>query len=123
VIKSSQQKIDKTMISVTAIGRLGQDPGVKFLENSSVTEVSLAVDIFDREKTTNWYRLKIWGKRGESFANLARKGSLVAVSGNLVQRLWTNKEGVDKISIEISVSDWKLLGRKSDSIDEDDIVF
>lgn len=111
------------MILVTAIGRLGQDPGVKFLENSSITEVSLAVDIFDREKTTNWYRLKIWGKRGESFANLAKKGSLVAVSGNLVQRLWTNKEGVDKISIEISVLEWKLLDKKTNDINEDDIVF
>lgn len=111
------------MISVTAIGRLGQDPQTKFLENSSVTEVSLAVDIFDREKTTNWYKLKIWGKRGESFATLAKKGSLVGVSGNLVQRAWTTKEGSEKMSIEISVSDWKLLDKKSDSIDEDDIVF
>ena len=111
------------MISVTAVGRLGQDPETKFIENSSATEVSLAVDIFDREKKTNWYKLKIWGKRGESFANLTKKGSLVAVSGNLVQRLWTNREGVEKMSIEISVSDWKLLERKSDSINEDDIVF
>lgn len=111
------------MISVTAIGRLGQNPETRFLENSSVTEASLAVDIFDREKTTNWYRIKIWGKRGESFAKLATKGSLVAVSGNLVQRAWTNKEGVEKMSIEISVSDWKLLDKKSDSINEDDIVF
>lgn len=111
------------MISVTAIGRLGRDPELTFLENSSVTEASLAVDIFDREKKTNWYKLKIWGKRGESFANLAKQGSVVAVSGNLVQRTWTNKEGVEKMSIEISVSDWKLLGKKSDSINEDDIAF
>lgn len=72
-------------ISIT--GRVGGDAETRFLQASqkSVTNFNCAVDQgWGDDKTTNWYRVAIWGDRGGKLAPYIIKGQKVCVTGELV---------------------------------------
>ena len=88
------------MNSVNLIGRLGQDPEVKYFESGSVvSEFSLAVSGWNgKEKTTNWINCKAWGKTAQAVADFARKGEMLGVCGELRQESWTDRTTGEKKS-------------------------
>lgn len=63
------------------------------------------------KKTTNWYNFVAWEKRGELMNDLCQVGSFVFVEGNLVLREWTDKEGSKHVSPDLTVSDFRILGK------------
>ena len=82
----------------TAVVRLGSDPEQKYTAGGdSVVTFNAAVDSgYGDKKVTTWIRYTIWGKRGESVLPYLNKGSQVAVSGELTNRPWKDKEGQDR---------------------------
>ena len=95
-------------------GNLGNDAEQRFTANSeSIVNFSVAVKSGYGEKaSTTWAKCSMWGKRGEAVAQYLTKGSLVGVSGEVTLRPWKDKEGVDKVSLEVRVNDLTLLGGK-----------
>ena len=71
------------MQTIVIAGKLGKDAEVRKTQNGdAVCSFSVAVDQRDgREKTTNWFRVSLWGKRGEGLAPYLLKGASVTVSG------------------------------------------
>ncbi len=100
-------------------GRVGRDPDLKTIQSgSTVCNFPVAVSGYNRqtrEKTTEWVRVAIWGKRGEQMAELLRKGSTVSITGKQTLRLY---EG--KIQIEVETNDVTLLGSPPREEEEDD---
>jgi single-strand DNA-binding protein len=65
-------------------GRVGGDAETRTAGNGEVTSFNLAVDQgWGERKTTNWFRVSIWGDRGRKLAGHILKGNKLAVSGEL----------------------------------------
>lgn len=106
---------------VQLIGNLGQNPEVKELNGGKkVAKFSLATNEIYRNKAgekvtdTQWHNLVAWGKTAEVIEKYLKKGSEVAVEGKILNRNYTDKEGVKRYITEIQVSDLLMLGGKKD---------
>ena len=97
-------------------GRAGRDPEMRYFESGSmVAEFSIAVDGWKRDSKPLWLNLKIWGKTADVAANYVRKGSMIAVSGQLESESWTDKgSGEEKSKIVLNVKELTLLDSKRD---------
>lgn len=70
------------MQSVTICGRLGRDAELRPAGDGQVCGFTVAVDVRQgRDKSTNWWRVSLWGKRGEALAQYLTKGTSVTVQG------------------------------------------
>jgi single-strand DNA-binding protein len=100
-------------------GRAGRDPEVRYLESGSVVaNLTLAVDGWKRDSEPLWLPLTIWGKTAQVAADYVRKGSQIAVSGQLQNESWTDKATGEKRSkVILNVKDLTLLGSKKDDGD------
>lgn len=103
----------------TCTCRLGKDPEQRFTTGGdSAVQFDAAVDSgFGDKKTTTWIRFVMWGKRGESVLPYLSKGGQVAVSGELSNRKWTDKEGQDRYSLECRVNELTLLGKPEQKVE------
>lgn len=104
--------------SVVIVGRLGQDPEIKYFESGSVkARFSLAVDrTFSREnKVTDWFSIEVWGRQAEFVGEWVKKGSMVSVSGTLETNRYTDQAGNPKEWPYIKASDVRFVGSKRDN--------
>ena len=70
---------------ITVTGRIGGDAETRTAGKSDVTNFNCAVDQgWGDNKTTNWFRVAIWGDRGGKLAPYIVKGQKVTVTGELV---------------------------------------
>ena len=99
------------------VGRLGKDSEMRYLPNGdAVLSFNAAIDFgYGEKKGTIWPRCSMFGKRAESVAPYLKKGQQVAISGELSERKWTNKEGVEQTSLEVRVGELTLVGAKSEA--------
>jgi len=99
------------------IGRLGQDPEVRYLQSgNAVTNISLAVNDEWTDKQTGqkqekveWVRGKIFGNRAEALAKYTKKGSRLYISGRLETRSFEDQSGQTRYMTEVSISDFQFL--------------
>ena len=101
------------------IGRVGHTPAVKVTNQTSVCNITLAVD--DRVNVngewttqTEWFRCTAFGKTADVIAKYVKKGSLIFVSGKMKSRKYTGKDGIEKTTWEVTVSTLQLLDQKSE---------
>jgi single-strand DNA-binding protein len=97
-------------------GRAGRDPEMKFFESgSAIAQLTIAVDGWKRDSEPLWLNLKVWGKLAQVAAHYVRKGSQIAVSGQLENESWTDKTTGEKRSkMVLNVKELTLLGSKKD---------
>jgi single-strand DNA-binding protein len=106
--------------SVRLIGNLGKDPeSIATKTDTVMTTFSLATnDNYtkngDRVSETQWHRCKAFGKKAESIMKYAKKGIQMAVDGQIKYSRYTDKAGVERLSVDIIVSDFLLLNNKSE---------
>lgn len=108
---------------VQLIGRLGQDPEVKYLPNGdAVCNISLATSetwkdkqTGERKEKTEWHRVVLFGKVAEIAGQYLKKGALAYFEGKLETRKWQDQQGQDRYTTEIRASEMKMLGGKDDS--------
>jgi len=96
----------------TFSGNLGADADRRGTPTGkTITELRLAVACgWGEHKSTMWIKCMCWEKLGDFAAEL-RKGEGIVVSGRLENRPWKDKEGNDRLSLEMTVSDFKRLGK------------
>jgi len=99
-------------------GRAGRDPEARYFESGSmVAEFSIAVDGWKRDSKPLWLNLKIWGKTADIAANYVRKGSMIAVSGQLEIEAWTDRgSGEEKSKMVLNVKELTLLDSRRDDL-------
>lgn len=73
------------MKTVTIAGTIGKDAVVRRTQGGdAITGFSVAVDDgYGENKSTIWFDVSMWGKRGENVSKLLTKGTKVTVSGEL----------------------------------------
>jgi single-strand DNA-binding protein len=98
------------MQTITIAGRIGRDAETRTAGGDTVTSFTVAVDQRNgRDKSTNWWRISIWGKRGEALGQYLRKGDNVTVSGEFSL---TEYEG--KSQLNIRANEIALQGGKGE---------
>ena len=101
---------------IILVGNLGRDAELRSTpQGKQVATASLAVEDTskkdDRGKyATEWYRIKIWGKQAETLALYLVKGKTILVEGRLSIQTWTDKEGKNRYTPEVSADRVVLLG-------------
>lgn len=109
---------------LTVPGRLGADPDVRHTSGGTVVaNFRVAVSGYDhveKEKTTTWIRVTMWGARGEQLAKLLSKGDAVCFIGTGELKSYENKNGDEVVYIECTASDCALLGSSRSREDERD---
>lgn len=98
----------------TIIGNLGQDPEIKEIATGGkLARFSLAVNKVSKgEKSTTWFNIVCFDeKKIEVLQNYARKGTRLYVEGDLSTRTYTDKNGIEKLAVEVVVGrfDGRLL--------------
>ena len=119
VISDFQLNPAKVVINkVYLVGRLGQEPEIKFLETGkSVASSTLAVSRRSKNKDTDWFNIKVWDKTAEIFKNYAQKGSQVGIVGRLDFEKWKDKpSGDDRSRCVVVFAELDLLGSKADNV-------
>ena len=105
---------------VTLIGRLGKDPEVRHAAISAkgdmIVNVTMATSESwkdkasgEKQERTEWHRLVFFGKLAEIAAKYLKKGAQTYIEGRLQTRKWQDKDGKDRYTTEIVVSEMKML--------------
>ena len=97
--------------------RLYKDAEQRFTQGGdSIVSFKGAVDAgYGQNKTTTWIKFTLFGKRGDSLLQYLKDKTQVAVSGELANREYTDKEGQKRYSLEVRVSELTLLGSRQES--------
>jgi single-strand DNA-binding protein len=110
----------RSLNKVTLIGNLGQEPEVRYTQaGDPILSFSLATSEVWKDKTTGekqerteWHRCMAFRTTAEILGKYLRKGAKLYVEGKLQTRKWQDKEGQDRYTTEIQVSDFLLLSGK-----------
>jgi len=98
------------------IGNIGRDCEVRHTQSGmAIATFPLPVEAgYGDKKTTTWLRCSLFGKRAEGgLIQYLVKGQQVAVQGEINLNQYTNKDGLEKSSLDIMVNDVALLGKPS----------
>lgn len=98
----------------TCTTRLYKDAEQRFTQggDSIVTFKGSVYAGYGQNKTTSWIKFNVWGKKGEGVLPYLKDKTQVAISGELANREYTDKEGQKRYSLEVRVNDLTLLGSK-----------
>ena len=101
------------MNSVNLVGRLCKDPELRRTQDgTAVCSYSLAVKRTMVKDTTDFPEIVSWRQSAEYLAQYGHKGDVVAVSGTLQSREWTDKEGKKHKAWEVVTTTVELLSSK-----------
>lgn len=105
--------------NISFIGRLGRDSEIKEVGGTQLLEFNAANTVgFGDKQSTNWFRCALWGKRGAAIQQYLTKGTQVFVTGALTLRKY-EKDGIEKLSPEVRVSEVNFFGGGESKKDED----
>lgn len=104
---------------ILLIGNLGKDPDLQVVSDGTpVTKFSLAVNrayktpTGEKKEETEWFTIIAWRQLAELTERYLHKGAKVYIEGRLTQRKYTDKQGIQRTTIEVIASDVKFLDRK-----------
>lgn len=100
--------MEKTVNRVELCGHAGIDPqvnilrnGVKVLKFRMATNESYKNKNGELVKDTTWHSISMWDKVASDAESKIKKGTLVTVTGKLVNRQYVDKNGVKQYFTEI----------------------
>jgi single-strand DNA-binding protein len=107
---------------IMLIGNLGRDPELNVTSDGTpVTKFSLAVSrnyttsSGEKREETEWFNIVAWRQLAERCERYLHKGSKIYIEGRLTQRKYTDREGVQRTSVEVIANDMEMLTPKSAS--------
>ena len=108
---------------VILVGTLGRDPETKTFPNGgSLTQFGIATseswtdkNTGERKEHTEWHRIVASNRLGEIAQQYLKKGSKVYIEGKLKTRQWTDQNGQERYTTEISANELQMLDSKGDS--------
>lgn len=104
-------------------GFVGKEPEVKNVNGFEFATFSLATskvsvdkDGNKKEKTT-WHNLKLLGDKKTKLCQYIKKGDKIAITGEIDQSKYTDKDGVEKTSFSILVNAIDLPKKEQQMVD------
>jgi single-strand DNA-binding protein len=105
---------------IILIGNLGRDPEMNVTaDGTPFTKFTLAVNRRTKsssgERETDWFNIVAWRQLAETCNTYLHKGSKVYIEGRLVQRKYTDKNGVERSTVDVIANDMEMLTPKGQS--------
>lgn len=119
IIEDTKQKGSTGMLNIVAFtGRICNNLELKNTNNgTSVTTFNIAVDRkyqkSGEEKQTDFIPVVAWRSNAEFITKWFKKGDMVAISGALQSRKYTDKNGASRTAYEVIVENASFCGGKS----------
>lgn len=130
---------------VIIVGNLGRDPELRYTaQGTPVCTFSMATNERRKDRNgelqdhTTWFRVTLWDRRAETASEHLSKGMPVYIEGRLRVEEFTDRDGKQRHSLEVTATDMQFLGggrdrdearqsspaaSASSEIDDDDIPF
>ncbi len=112
---------------VTLIGNLGRDPEIRYTQDGrKIANFPLATTESWRDRQTNerrdrteWHRIVVFNEKlAEVIEKYMKKGAKVYLEGQLQTRKWTDPNGQDKYTTEVTIPQFRgeivMLDSKAD---------
>ena len=102
------------MNRICLVGRLGADPLIKRVGETTIAELRLATNRRVKEGTewktvADWHSVTVFGKPAEWLAERGHKGAIVEVVGELTYRTYTTKDGQERTATEVKSNEASVL--------------
>ena len=96
------------------IGHLTKDVELKYTPaNQAVAQITLAVNRTFKnangERESDFINCVIWRKSAENFANFAKKGALIGITGRIQTRNYENAQGQRVYITEVVAENFQML--------------
>ena len=110
------------MNKIIVIGNVGRDPEMRYTASGqAVTSFSVAsnrryrtADGEQREET-EWFNVSAFGRLSEVCNQYLTRGQQVYIEGRLRGRSYTDRDGQPRYSLDITLSEMQMLGRRGDN--------
>ena len=105
---------------VILVGNCGRDPEIRYLPSGqAVANVSVATSTRRKDKNTGesiedtqWHRVTFYDRLAEIAGEYIKKGQPIYVEGRLKYGKYTDKDGVEKNTVDIIATEMQLLGKR-----------
>ena len=104
---------------VQLIGNLGNAPEIKTLDGGKkLARLSLATNESyknakgEKITETQWHNVIVWDKTAEIIEKYFTKGLEVMVEGKLINRNYTDKDGIKRYTTEVQANEFLILTKK-----------
>lgn len=101
------------MATIQVLGRLTREPAQRQVNQSTVTEISIASDTSRKDEQGNaiaaFYRASFWNNTGTAIMNYFHKGSPIFVAGELEPREYQDNNGNNRISLDINHASFSFV--------------
>ena len=110
------------MNKIIVIGNVGRDPEMRYTASGqAVTSFSVAsnrryrtADGEQREET-EWFNVSAFGRLSEICNQYLTRGQQIYVEGRLRGRSYTDRDGQPRYSLDITLTEMQMLGRRGDN--------
>lgn len=103
------------MNRITIVGNVGGDPTLRTTHKSQVLSFSVA-DTHWRTKETTWFKVEIWGARGEKVSELLKKGMKVTVIGEMRSEEYEARTGEKRTSLVVNADEVEFANPKPEAV-------
>ncbi len=107
------------------MGYLGANPelqssrnGKSYVRLSVATHHNRKLESGEKEQTTTWHRVTVWGKNAERCQTYLQKSSALAVEGYLSKYTYEREDGSDASAFSVVAREIHFLGKSPDNRDQ-----
>mgnify|MGYP001765747080 CR=1 FL=1 len=105
---------------VILLGNCGRDPEIRYLPSGgAVANISIATTSKRKDKVsgetiedTQWHRVQFFDRLAEIVGEYVKKGAPLYVEGRLKYGKYTDKDGIERNTVDIIASEMQLLGSR-----------
>ena len=106
---------------ITLVGNLGRDPELRYTpQGTPVCTFSMATNERRKDRNgemqdqTTWFRITLWNRQAETASQYLQKGRPVYIEGRLRVEEYTDRDGKQRYSLEVTATDMQFIGGRSD---------
>lgn len=105
---------------VILVGNCGRDPEVRYMpDGKAVANISIATTSKRKDKNsgetiedTQWHRVQFFDRLAEIVGEYVKKGAPLYVEGRLKYGKYTDKDGIERNTVDIIATEMQLLGSR-----------
>ena len=113
---------------VILIGNCGRDPEVRYTPSgTAICNVSVATSSRRKDKTsgesiedTQWHRVTFYDRLAEIAGEYLKKGKPVYIEGRLKYGKYTDKDGIERNTVDIVAEQMQMLGGREGGMGGDE---
>ena len=113
---------------VILVGNCGRDPEVRYAPSgAAICNISIATSSRRKDKSsgetvedTQWHRVTFYDRLAEIAGEFLKKGRPVYVEGRLKYGKYTDKDGIERNTVDIVATEMQLLGGRDGGMGGDD---